>query len=320
MTKPSIHLWVYNHPVGMISDQISFFIMALQQRGYPVSIGRRPRQSSLNVVIENFSPDNREVLLEFCRASKKRVAMIMTEHLDFEHGQIFFHGVPLGGESDYIPPETALGRVTCMLECLPSLRCVFVLGDLPELRNMATMLPGLDIRSIPFPMLDAVMTQEDALAMQTNNDLVFTGGLTSHRSNLLAELESAGLSLGYPKTYLSRRRRDAMNRSGKLILNIPQRKGWRWLSLMRIIAGLQAGRPTLSLGTSDASRIAFCCTQLDVTKPDWVGEVQQFVVDWESLYLRDIENYSIMAKAFQQEYPFPHDVFEFWSITDRVSC
>lgn len=302
----------------MISDQIRFFVIALQQHGHPVSVGRRPRQSSLNVVIENFSPFSRDVLLEFCRISKKRVAVIMTEHLDFEEGRILFHGVPLGSESDYIPPETALGRVTRLLECLPYLRCIFVLGDLPELRNMATMLPGLAIRSIPFPQLDNVLIEDSADQIGMTHDLVLTGGQTSHRSQLLAELESRGMSVTSPKKYISRRRRDAMNRSGRLIVNIPQWKGWRWLSLMRIIAGLQTGRPTISLGTSDVSRIASCCTQVDINKPDWISEVQQLVVDWKSLYLRDIENYAVMAKAFEQEYTFPHDVFEFWSITDGL--
>lgn len=318
VTKPLIHLWVYNHPLGMISDQINFFVLALQQHGYPVSVGRRPCQSALNVVIENFSPQNRDVLLGFCRTSKKRVAIIMTEHLDYEHGRMFFHGVPLGTKSDYIPPETGLARLTHMLECLPCIRCIFVLGDLPELRNISTMLPRLDIRSIPFPQLNKVSSNGDGCATEMTHGLVFTGGMTSHRTHLLAELESRGISVAYPNKYISRRRRNTMNRSGKLILNIPQWKGWRWLSLMRIIAGLQTGRPTISLGTSDASRIASCCTQLDITAFDWLGEVQRLLVDWQLLYHRDVRNYSVMATSFEQEHPFPHDMFDFWSVTDRL--
>ena len=302
----------------MISEQISFFVTALQQHDYPISVGRRPSPSSLNVVIENFSPPNRDVLLEFCRSSRKRVAMIMTEHLDFEQGRIFFHGVPLGTESDYILAETAIGRVTRVLECLPHLRCVFVLGDLPELRNMTRMLPGLDIRSIPFPRIHSVVTQDGACAQETTCDLVFTGGLTRYRSQILAELGNAGFSLVYPKTYLSRRGRNAINRAGKMVLNIPQREGWRWLSLMRILAGLQTGRPTISLGTSDGSRIASSCTQLDITKQDWVGELRQLLGHWKSLYLRDMGSYEVMVETYERERGFPHDVFDFWSVTDGL--
>ena len=318
MGMPPIHLWVYNHPVSLISDQVSFAVMALRQHGYPVSVGRRPRHSSLNVVIEGFSSRNRDILLEFCQSSRKRVAVIMTEHLDIEHGRIFFHGAPLGTENDYMHPATILARIKHLLECLSYIRCFFVLGDLPELRNMSTLLPGLDVRAIPFPRLDGVSSKDIDRSSEPVNDLVFTGGMTGYRVDLLGRLQAKGLSVVCPQAYVSRKRRDAMNRSAKVIMNIPQREGWRWLSLMRIVAGLQTGRTTISLGTSDISQIASCCTQLDIRKQDWISEVKQCVDDSKSLYYRDAVNYSVMAKKFEQERPFPHDVFEYWSITDRV--
>ena len=318
MGMPPIHLWVYNHPVSLISDQVSFAVMALRQHGYPVSVGRRPRHSSLNVVIEGFSSRNRDILMDFCQSSRKRVAVIMTEHLDIEHGRILFHGAPLGTENDYMHPATILARIKHLLECLSYIRCFFVLGDLPELRNMSTLLPGLDVRAIPFPRLDGVSSKDIDRSSEAVNDLVFTGGMTDYRVNLVGRLQAKGLSVVCPQAYVSRKRRDAMNRSAKVIMNIPQRKGWRWLSLMRIVAGLQTGRTTISLGTSDVSQIASCCTQLDIRKRDWISEVKQCVDDSKSLYYRDAVNYSVMAKKFEQERPFPHDVFEYWSMTDRV--
>jgi len=318
MKKPGIHLWVYNHPMAGITDQVSFFIMAFQQHGYRVTLGRRPHQSSLNVIIENFSPQSRDVLWEFCQSSKKRVAIIMTEHLDFEHGQIFFHGTPLGSENDYMHPATMLSRVKHLLESLPYIRGIFVLGDLPELRNISTMLPGLEVRAIPFPRFDDVAFTSVDIASEPINDFVFTGVKTGYRGKILKLLTTPCFSVAYPNAFVSRRRRNALNRSSKLILNIPQREGWQWLSLMRIVAGLQVGRATVSVGTSDTSQIASCCTQVDVHKKDWIGELRQCVANWKSLYFRDIESYSLMAKAFEEEHPFPHDVLEYWSITDRV--
>ncbi|MDC8448512.1 MAG: hypothetical protein LV473_09150 [Nitrospira sp.] len=320
MRLPPIHLWIYNHPFSGISDQVVFFVTALKQRGYAVSVGRQPRLSSLNVIIEGFSVrSNRDVLMEFCRSSKKRVAVIMTEHVDIENGQILFHGAPLGSANDYMPPATILARLKHLLECLSYIRCFFVLGDLPELRNISTMLPGLDVRTIPFPALDSG-PQEAGASGDTAHDLVFTGVMTEYRARLLALLEGAGLSVACPRKFLSKNRRNAMNQLGKIIVNIPQREGWPWLSLMRIIAGLQTGRATISLGTQDVSRIASCCTQLDIREPDWMSTVKHSVHDWKEMYVRDFANYSIMAKKFEEEKPFPHDVFEYWSITDRVYC
>lgn len=298
---------------------MSFVVTALRQHGYRVSIGRQPCRSSLNVVIEGFPSENsRDVLLEFCRSSRKRVAVIMTEHLDFQHGQIYFHGAPLGSENDYMHPATIFMRVKHLLECIPYIRCFFVLGDLPELRNASTMLPGIDVRTIPFPTLVGGSNVGSDRNSDTEHDLVFTGAMTDYRVKLLTVLEATGLSVTCPKTFVSRNRRNAINRSGKVIVNIPQREGWQWLSLMRIIAGLHAGRATISLGTQDASQIASCCTQLDVREHDWVSKIKECINDWKSLYIRDLMNYSIMAKKFEEARPFPHDVFEYWSVTDRV--
>lgn len=316
---PSIHLWIYNHPFSGISDQVIFFVTALQQKGYAVSVGRQPRNSSLNVVIEGFSlRSNRDVLMEFCQSTQKRVAVIMTEHVDIENGQMLFHGAPLGSANDYMHPATILARIKHLFECLPHVRCFFVLGDLPELRNMSTMLPGLDVRAIPFPALDSGSCEAGGASCDTVHDLVFTGAITEYRVKLLSLLESEGLSVACPQRFISRNRRNAMNRTGRVILNIPQRQGWPWLSLMRIIAGLQTGRATISLGTSDNSCIASCCTQVDMHEHNWTSKVKKCVEDWKSMYHRNVVNYSIMAKQFESEKPFPHDVFEYWSVTDRV--
>ena len=318
VSVPPVHLWVYNHFFSGISDQVGFIFKVLKQQGYVVTIGRRPSSSSLNIVIENFSAKNRDILIEFCRSNKKRVAMILTEHLDLQHGRLFFHGAPLGSETDYLHPMTVRSRVQHLLECLPFVRCFFVLGDLPELQNISTMLPDMPVRSIPFPKLDEPAIHDVAAVSRGMADLVFTGAMTAYRLQVLSLLNTAGLSLTCPKAFISRHRRNAMNRSAKVIVNIPQREGWRWLSLMRIIAGLQTGRPTISLGTSDRSHIASCCTQLDMGNEGWLSEVRRCTDDWESMYIRDIVNYSLMARAFEQKNPFPRDIFEYWSLTEKV--
>ncbi|NJN71033.1 MAG: hypothetical protein HC801_12685 [Nitrospira sp.] len=180
------------------------------------------------------------------------------------------------------------------------------------------MLPGLDVRTIPFPALEGGPCEPVDTASDAVHDLVFTGTMTKYRAKLLALLEEEGLSVACPRRFISRNRRSAMNRSGKVIVNIPQRGGWQWLSLMRVIAGLQTGRATISLGTHDTSHIASCCTQLDVRDHAWVNKVKQCVDDWKSLYVKDLVSYAAMAQKFERERPFPHDVFEYWCATDRV--
>lgn len=318
-TKPPIHLWIYNHPFHGISDQVDFFVMSMEQHGYRVSVGRQPKLSSLNVVIENFSADTKRVLMDFCKSARKRVAVIMTEHLDFEHDQIFIHGDPLWSENDYMHPATQLGRIKNLMDCLPYLRCFLVLGDLPELRNMSKMLPGVDIRQIPFPKLDFFWNKDSTVSNPMENDLLFTGFMTDYRANILAELKSNGFAVNSPQRFVSRNRRDAMNLTAKLILNIPQREGWRWLSLMRVVAALRVGRVTVSLGTNDQSAIAACCPQLDIREPGWPAVLREWIERWDSLYPNAHAGYTEMSDKFEHVRGFPHDALEFWAITDRLA-
>jgi hypothetical protein len=318
--KPSVHLWIYNHPFNGISDQVDFFVMALVQHGYVVSVGRQPSQSALNVVIENFTEETKQTLMEFCRTTKKRVYVIMTEHIDFDGKEIFVHGDPLWSDNDYMHPATQLDRLKNLMECLPYLRGLMVLGDLPELRNISVMLPGLDVTTLPFPQVDRLPTKNEGSADSIAHDLLFTGVLTDYRADICAMLKKEAFTITWPPTFVSRRRRDMMNRAAKIILNIPQREGWGWLSAMRVIAALRSGRATVSLGTKDTSKTAACCFQLDITSDEWIHALKDCVRNWQPLYITAHQNYSSMAKAFERERGFPHERFMYWAITDRLAC
>jgi hypothetical protein len=337
--QPSIHIWIYNHfletvftefrPITRrlkarsfsgISDQLEFFISSLKQHGYTVSLGKEPSSSALNVVIENFSAHTRDVLTAYCQATKKRVAVIMTEHLDFINNEIFIHGEKLLNRNDYMHPVTQFNRIKYLMDCLPYIRCFFVLGDLPELRNMSKVLPGVDVRAIPFPRIDLKPLNEVNLSELIQNDLLFTGKMTHFRTKVLALLKGKGFSMSRPTGVISRKRRDLTIRSTKLTLNVPQRQNWRWLSLMRNIAALRSGRATVSLGNKpDDSKISACTFQLDLNDHGWPDVLKQYIEIWPSLYEVAHENYTTMANEYEQLNKFPHDMFEYWAITDQVT-
>ncbi|MCP9447200.1 MAG: hypothetical protein NNA22_06465 [Nitrospira sp.] len=317
MKRPSVHLWVYNHPFAGISDQVAFTVSCLRQHDYTVTVGRRPSSVSLNVVIENFSAETRAILGEFCTVSRRQVAVIMTEHINWAHGRVWFHGIPLGEENDYIHPQTMVTRIQFLLECLPYVRCFMVLGDLPELQGLDQLLPGIRVRTLPFPH---VMPSPSRSNRRTGGayDCVFTGNITKFRTSILDALQEHGFTVWRPSELMSRKRRNDLNGAAKVVLNIPQRAGWKWLSSMRVIAGLVTGRPTISLGTQDTSRVSCCCTQLAVSKPDWVREFRELVADAPSLYRRNLECYNAMAERFEIEHPFPHDLFGMWAVTEGL--
>lgn len=314
-TNTLVHLWIYNHPYHGISDQVEYFLMSMRQNGYRVSVGRQPRAEALNVVIENFSEATSRILIDFCRTSGKRVAVIMTEHLDFLRDQIYIHGDPLWCANDYMHPETQAARIKNLMDCMQFIHCFFVLGDLPELKNINEMLPGVVVRTLPFPMLQTLSTSDLIQKNNLNADVVFTGFITAYRADLLEQIESKML-VTCPGTFVSSRVRDNLNRSARIILNIPQRADWKWLSLMRVIAALRCGKATVSLGTADHSKISACCIQLNILRPDWINQLKCYVDEWQSLYRQAFEDYSAMATKFEQDKKFPHDSFEYWSITE----
>ncbi|MBV8892407.1 hypothetical protein [Bradyrhizobium sp.] len=313
-----VHLWIYNHSFFGISDQIEYFVQSFQQNGYSTSVGREPSGSALNVVIENFSALTRDTLVNFCSRTRKRVAVIMTEHIDFLDRRIFIHGDPLWSANDYMHPATQTERLRCLMSCQPYIKFFMVLGDLPELRNFADVMIGADIRAIPFPKIDRVANSGIDELPQPSNDLLFTGFVTEYREKLLPELGALGFSVVSPRRFVSRKRRDQLNRSAKIVLNIPQRERWRWLSLMRVIAALRCGRATVSLGTDDTSRIAACTYQLDIRDSHWKEGLKAYVAGWPLAYEKAYEAYCRLTRDFERECPFPHDMMEYWAITDRV--
>lgn len=315
--NPHVHLWVYNHPIYGIGDQIEYFWRAFRQHGYPVSIGRKPAESALNVVIENFSVQSRNTLADFCTRTKKRVAVIMTEHIDFVGRRILIHGDPLWSDNDYMHPATQVERLKWLMSCQPFIKFFMVLGDLPELKNFNKLMIGAETRAIPFPTIEHLGPKERRDS-QLRHDLLFTGFATEYRERILPEVKALGFSVLFPRKLVSRKQRDSLNYSAKIILNIPQRQNWRWLSLMRIIAALRCGRATVSLGTSDTSRIAACTYQLDILNNDWQDKLGFYVADWPAAYDQMYESYCGLAKEFEEQHRFPHDLMEYWAITDRV--
>jgi len=95
--------------------------------------------------------------------------------------------------------------------------------------------------------------------------------------------------------------------------------GWRWLSLQRIAAALRSGRATVSLGTNDNSKISACTYQLDLDDEQWPEILKEYIENWSLLYKTAHENYTSMAIEYEQLKGFPHDMLEYWAITDQIA-
>jgi hypothetical protein len=311
--NPPIHLWVYNNPLHGISDQIEFIFMIMREHGYKITMSRHPREDALNLVVENFSEATSGTLIEFCKNHGKRVALVMTEHLDLMGYQLFIHGDPLWSKNDYMHPATQVARIKNMMDCIPYLRAILVLGDLPELIGADVMFPGVPVRTLPFPKIDFI----DVSKKEAKTDFVFSGVLTDFRKDILKKIQ-LNYSVDHPNYFLTRKERDRLYETAKIILNVPQRDGWRWLSLMRVMAALRCGRATISIGTNDSSAISCCCIQL--SESEWERQISGLLADWRNVYRNSYDQYETMRLKFVNQRRFPTDLFQYWASIETISC
>lgn len=309
--KERIHLWIYNHPFSGISDQVDFFVLSLKQRGYSVTIGKQPRVDALNVVIENFSNETAEKLVNFCSTHNKKVAVIMTEHIDFINNTLYMHGEKLWTHNDYMHPYTQVARLRALMSCSQYIRAFFVLGDLPMLKNFSSFFVGIPVLNIPFPTLEYFSKKGHC-----SNDATFTGFLTEYRNDILHVLRRQhNVSCPTVSKFLSRAKRGHLYEESKIILNLPQREEWKWLSLMRIIAALRHGRATVSIGTNDSSKIAECVYQIPFDS-NLNKTMDDYLSNWKTYYDNAYANYHKMAETFEEEHPFPEELFDYWALLE----
>mgnify|MGYP006274987091 CR=1 FL=1 len=74
-----LHLCLFNNSFIGVSDQMDFIKETVAEAGCHLSVGRFLRPDSINILIENFSPAARDVVIEFCQHHQTRVFVVMTE-------------------------------------------------------------------------------------------------------------------------------------------------------------------------------------------------------------------------------------------------
>lgn len=309
---PQVRLWVFNHPIRGISEQIEFFVLTMRAQGYNVTVSRNPSPADLNVVIECFHPKDVDTIRGFCKTHGKRVAVIHTEHLDFVDGEVFFHGWPLGADDDYMPAVTKRSRVLHLTILTEHIYCFFRLGDLPALVGINDMYPGIPVHSLPFPNLCSTdRSLRDKGRFAPKKDLVFSGKVTDYRRHILVIL-SRYFQVHIVNTLLSRRCRDAANANARFVLNIPQRADWKWPSSMRILAALRCGRATVSVNTDADWQISdFCINISDMSLVAKARELKSMLESYQDIATEKMLAYNTFVESVSNV-QFPRGVFDLW--------
>lgn len=311
-SKPEIRIWIFNHWIRGITDQLDYLCMSFCQQGYTVSISKNPLLTGLNILIENFDSTTFPVIERFVRRYGKRLAVVMTEHVDFIGGKFSFHGSSLNNPSQYMHPVVKRARLLHLLLAKNYIRYLIRLGDLPDLVGFDEMMREVPILTIPFPRIHTV-DRTSRGSVPTDYDFVFAGGMTEYRKETIEKL-TRKFSVHVIPTPLSRRRRDAAYASAKVILNVPQERNWPWISTMRVLAAWRCGCPIISMGNKLRGELAqFCRNILDV---EHEGEILRALLDNPQKIFQDqFREYSQYAMSPNSP-EFPTIAFRTWQLTE----
>lgn len=313
--KPKIHLCLFNiHHTNYVIDQVEFILAIFKQNGYSVSVGNNFRDDALNVLIECFDESKRkskttdvEKIINYCEKNNKKVAVIMTEHIDYIDRKIYAYSVQVDSidsthYNPYIKP-----RILSLLTLSPYIKYLFTLGEFPKLINFREMSGKTPI-AIPYPKIEKVSNGAPEY------DFIFSGRDTKYRSEVLEGIEKASFSVknnAYQKI-LTRRKRNQLISKAKINLNIPQDEKWRYPSTLRIILALSLGKMTISVedGVIEGGDEIFYAK----VNSKNLHELDSYLKEPDTYYKKFLKKYNeAAAKGI-----FPRDHFRIWGVAEGV--
>lgn len=260
-----INLWIEDDVLVSVIDQVSFMSRLFEQLNFEFRTSNTLDPLATNICIENFNATTNRRLREFNEKHKKRVGIILTEHIDMHpFDGVKVYGRSLSENNDYIDRNTIQRRLTFLFDALEYSFGVFTLGDEPELQNFEIMVPGLQKFIFPYPRLYPQKT--NSRKVNKSSKFLFSGTKTKYREQVLKKLETAGLNVTNNFKLLPENERKQLLDVHDCMLNIPQFNDWKWISPMRVMAGLDAGLPSLSIGTSDTTSISKVVPQVSIEK------------------------------------------------------
>lgn len=313
--KPKIHLNLFNiSHINYVTDQVEFILSIFKQNGYQVSVGNEFKDDALNILIECFDEAHNqnfpktEKVIEYCKKNNKKVAVIMTEHIDFIDKKIYAYSLPINeiDKKHYNPFINK--RIISLMAMSPYIRHFLTLGEFPKLKNFHEMIGKTPIM-IPYPKLKEVSKKNDL-----NVDFVFSGKNTPYRSQILKQISDLSFSVennAYDKI-LSRKKRNELISKAKVNLNIPQDENWLYPSMLRIILALSLGKITISINNKESKEDSGnFYAKVNINN---LEELRNYLDQPDIYYKKFLKSYNEEA----DKKIFPQDYFKIWAKMEEV--
>jgi hypothetical protein len=314
--RPKIHLCLINiHHINYVIDQLEFVLSVFKKNNYQVSVGNEFKDDALNILIECFDEipnkstgSDIEKIISYCEQNNKKVAVIMTEHIDYIGGKVYAYSVPLDNiDSTHYNPLIK-SRILSLLTLSPYIKYIFTLGEFPKLINFCEMF-GKSPMVIPYPKIEKIRCEDSP-----EYDFIFSGRDTEYRSQAIDKIKKTSFSVkdnAYQKI-LVRRSRNKLISKAKINLNIPQDQNWRYPSTLRIILALSLGKMSISLEneTTDQDGESFYA-KVGLNN---LHELEPYLKQYDLYYEKFLENYNKIASKGL----FPKDHFKIWGEAEGV--
>lgn len=311
--RPGIALYLGGHNPRHVTDQIVFFLQAMRQQGYSVALSRRLRPDLLNVKIEAFTTAQAAALDDFSSRTGKRIALIHTEHIEAGRRGLMLNHVSMDREDDYWEKGVRRHRLSLLAHAGRHARLHLRLGDLPALDGLGQLIGPHEILDIPFPKLRPLRVPDPADTPYY--DFAFTGSGTDYRKGLLTLLVQQGWRVA-AQGLAPPHRRLAVHRATRWVLDLPQHRRWTSISMMRVLASMALGCPTIAVKPGLGNVVDNFCVRVT---PEQLraGLPRELVADNAGQYARLKAAYDATVAA-QTGWPPIHAALAAWAAEEGV--
>lgn len=291
-----LNFCVFNHrPRTGIVDHLWFIKALCTYEKIDLEISDDLRPDALNILQENFTDNSVEVVQTFCQRWRKRVAIVLTEHLEVKEGAVHFNFGPLNNGG---PPGNKSERFWSLCLLADHIFTFFTFGELPDLEAARVVFPASNMCALPYPHIYVASRQRTP-----EYDIVFTGQIAAYRRKILTALSRRYRVIAVDISHTSEDDREKVHAQAKVAINIPQNEKWRLGSPMRTLYSLRQGLPMVQYGEADEtliSREVARGTSLEEAIEDPIGVWRHQMDKYERMIVSPLNP------------RFPRGLFEIW--------
>ena len=229
-----------------ISSQIECLRSAIEGEGVEFEICQDLKQGKSNFLIEGFEDPSIEEIREFHSRTGERIFLILTEHMEFINGELFWNTESIRSNSEYMPLKIV--RLKKLVDLLPYVQGFLTIGHLPELKDIEKYFPSVPLYRAPL---------SEALPMQTKRNFslskaIFFGRLTKFREQMLVQLSDT-FNIHVVDTFPPQDRliKIIEQRGIGTSISIPQYPDWKWESPIRTLIALNANVLPINIWPDD---------------------------------------------------------------------